>query len=315
MQNDNYNVWETTYASAYNKNRPPQNQPKPRNQATPKSVRLINNNYGELESPNDAQAYYIQRAKAVKQYAYLEFQNPEYHDKMEDKGKSIDCFSGFSQALFCLYDGHNDDKVSTYLQNILHNEFRILLKQTNNNFTKEQINQLFAKIDLKFKEDKEFLESGSTACVVYISDGGIFCFNVGDTRCSVFNIKNKKYERISIDDRVGNKAEEERVLKAGGMIINNRVCGNIMLTRSFGDSYFKEYGLICKPHMNSIIREPGQILVIASDGIWDVLEEKDINEIINQNKSLNLMEINEKILKEACDKNSMDNMSIFTIEL
>ena len=150
--------WQTTYGSAYNVNHYPNNdiifnnaldnQVNPPYQNIPQNKNLYRNIHGELESLNDSTEYFINKAKSVKQYFYIEYQNPEFRNYMEDKGKSFDCFTGFSQALFCLYDGHQNDSISSYLQDNFHNEFRTLLKITNNQFTKQNIYDLFAKIDL-----------------------------------------------------------------------------------------------------------------------------------------------------------------------
>ena len=315
--------WQTTYGSAYNVNHYPNNdiifnnaldnQVNPPYQNIPQNKNLYRNIHGELESLNDSTEYFINKAKSVKQYFYIEYQNPEFRNYMEDKGKSFDCFSGFSQALFCLFDGHQNDSISSYLQDNFHNEFRTLLKLTNNQFTKQNIYDLFAKIDLKFKENSLFANSGSTACIVYITDGEIFCFNIGDTKCVLFSGKN--YEKLTIDDRVSNKNEVERIKKEGGVIFNDRVCGNLMLTRSFGDFEFKKFGVISEPHLKVVGRVNNQILVIATDGIWDFLSDEDVFNIVNKNGKKDVNEIGKIILNEALKKGSQDNISLFVVKL
>ena len=321
--NEDYNPWQTTYGSAYNVdyshnkniifNNNINNIINPSFQNNSQNEKPFKNIYGEIESPNNSTEYFISKGNGVKQYFYTEYQNPKFRDYMEDKGKSLDCFNGYSQALFCLYDGHQNDSISTYLQNNFHNEFRKVLKKTNNQLIKQNIYDLFAKIDLKFKDNPNFGNSGSTACIIYITDDQIFCFNVGDTRSVLFSDKN--FERLSVDDRVNEISEVRRIEKAGGFIFNDRVCGSLMLTRSFGDFEFKKYGTIYEPHYKINKRYSNQILVIATDGIWDFLSEEDVFNIINKNGKKNVNEIGKIILDEALNKGSEDNISLFVIKL
>lgn len=60
----------------------------------------------------------------------------------------------------------------------------------------------------------------------------------------------------------------------GGFILKGRVGGQLAITRSFGDHSLKEEGVIVDPYtkrINNIINDTW--IVIASDGIWDVIED------------------------------------------
>jgi len=52
------------------------------------------------------------------------------------------------------------------------------------------------------------------------------------------------------------------------------------MTRSFGDKIVKPYGVTSKPDIMSyeLKRSNGsvQYIILASDGVWDVLSEKEI---------------------------------------
>ncbi|CAN0203911.1 unnamed protein product, partial [Hapterophycus canaliculatus] len=85
-----------------------------------------------------------------------------------------------------------------------------------------------------------------------------------------------------------NKREVERVLSMGGTIINNRVAGCLMPTRTIGDLDCKrELGGIVSPHpelqLAAVYAPPDDgeyhdepFLVLASDGLWDVLSNAEV---------------------------------------
>ena len=87
-----------------------------------------------------------------------------------------------------------------------------------------------------------------------------------------------------------------------------------MLTRAFGDSGLKKYGVICIPHVYKVdIDIDDKYIIIASDGVWDVLEE---NEIYNYSLiSKNSKDFCDIIVKKSIEKGSMDNISCFVIKL
>ena len=70
----------------------------------------------------------------------------------------------------------------------------------------------------------------------------------------------------------------------------------------------------CEPHVVKInIENDDRYVVIASDGVWDVLEDEDVRELSKPaNNSLDLCR---NIMKNTVEKGSMDNISCFVIEL
>ena len=87
-----------------------------------------------------------------------------------------------------------------------------------------------------------------------------------------------------------------------------------MLSRAFGDWELKSYGVSCERHVVKINNEnDDRYVVIASDGVWDVLEDEDVRDLSKPaNNSLDLCR---NIMKNTVEKGSMDNISCFVIEL
>ena len=282
---------------------------------------MLNRNYSEIRkvvqeniSKDGLTEYYINNSWSVSEYAYKEESNSKYRENMEDKGKSIDGFNNDNNTgIFCIFDGHGGTEVSTYLQKNIINYFREFFLE--NIDIENNLIELFKIIDDKLNEPF-YNTLGSTACIVYITKENskkcFYCANIGDTRCVLINKNGAK--RISYDDRATDINESNRVKSEGGIIFGGRVYGQLMLTRAFGDSGLKKYGVICIPHVYKVdIDIEDKYIIIASDGVWDVLEE---NEIYNYSLiSKNSKDFCDIIVKKSIEKGSMDNISCFVIKL
>ena len=66
----------------------------------------------------------------------------------------------------------------------------------------------------------------------------------------------------------------ERIKGGGGLVFENRVGGTLAVTRAFGDHSLKRDGVTAKPYVNKHALRPfDKFIVIASDGVWDVLDD------------------------------------------
>ena len=118
--------------------------------------------------------------------------------------------------------------------------------------------------------------TGSTACLAIVrQEFGhriLYIANVGDTRAVLS--KNGVAERMSQDHKATDEAEINRIKNGGGIVMENRVAGSLAVTRAFGDHALKNDGVTAKPYINKHVLRPfDKFLVIASDGVWDVLTD------------------------------------------
>ena len=268
--------------------------------------------FGEIISDNNVKEYYIQsNGRLVKSYGYSEEQNPLFRNYMEDEGKSIENLGGDpNKILFCLFDGHGGGQVSSFLQDNFHIYFKELFPFTD--FIKGILN-LFKLLDEKIKE-LNLPYTGSTGTIVLIERQNekkiLYCANVGDTRCVLVN--KKRILRMSYDDRVEDPKEINRIIKQGGIVFDGRINGQLMLSRTFGDWALKSLGAIVNPHISKIeINEDDLFLIIASDGVWDVINDEDCRYLCNTNK--NSLEISKNIIVESLNRGAQDNISCFVI--
>ena len=243
---------------------------------------------------------------------------------MEDKSKSIENFNNNkNQMLFELFDGHGGEEISNFLQQNFGQIYKQYLEINNYDIPKS-LSDSFKEADDMIKESINNLDGmGSTGTIIHLSweDNNrlmVYSANVGDSRVSL--ISPNHIIRLSYDHRMSDEKEKQRILEAGVEVEENRIGGELMLTRIFGDYEFKDEknkkGVICEPFLSKIkidlnIRD--QFLILASDGIWDLVNEKEIQQMIKKNN--NSEKLCAMIIKKALDLGSWDNMSVFAIRL
>ena len=118
--------------------------------------------------------------------------------------------------------------------------------KNNHNGTKERLDAIvmqslrdaFRKTDDDFIRTSAFPQHGSTATTALILGHRLYCANVGDSRTLL--CRNFKPLAMSVDHKPSREDEAKRIRDAGGFVINNRVMGELAVSRAFGDSEFKK---------------------------------------------------------------------------
>jgi serine/threonine protein phosphatase PrpC len=114
-----------------------------------------------------------------------------------------------------------------------------------------------------------------------------------------------------------NADEERRVRQAGGPIRDGRLLG-LAVTRSFGDFGLRPYGLISTPHFVELALTPlDAFLVAATDGLWDVLSEREVAHILSSPslRGLPAKELSGRLLSEALRRKTRDNVAVVVVNL
>ena len=241
-------------------------------------------------------------------FSYQEDKNLKYRQSMEDIGVTLpNLTNDYKTSLFGIFDGHGGNDVVKYIKDRIP---EIIKQYLNDLFPIEKcfINS-FNKIDEELKfYDSEY--TGSTATLVLIQDNKIYCANVGDSRAYI--IYNNYIKQITVDHKCSVPEEAERIRNYGGKITKNRVQGQLVLSRSLGDLYCKKYGVINLPDISvNKIDNNVKYVVIASDGIWDVVDE---NTVLNMSRlKKNAEEFCKELVKKAIEKESKDNISCIVI--
>ena len=189
--------------------------------------------------------------------------------------------------------------------------------QSNNFNIEKSLNISFQKIDEEISKNNYPNDSGTTVTILLINENNknekFYAFaNVGDSKC--YLIKKNSILKISKDHKCDDKDEVERIKKNGGLVFNKRVFGSLMLTRSIGDREMKNYGVSSIPSINiNQINNDDLFFVIASDGVWDVINEDDLITFFNEKKSCK--EISDDIIKMSIENGSSDNVSCIVVKV
>lgn len=225
---------------------------------------------------------------------------------MEDKYSTLKTENFF---ISCIFDGHGGDKCSNYFND---NFILNFLKSKDLN-TKTSMLKVIKKLNTNFLEKKEM--SGSTINIFYIDfiNKVIYNINLGDSRSIVGY--SKKVKSISHDHKPELKSEQKYIIRKGGHVSNGRVQGVLAMSRAVGDKDISKFINDTPNFFMLKLDKDIKFLLHATDGLFDVLSNKDIYTVVmtNLSKNLSAKEITEKLLKLAYDSKSQDNISISLI--
>lgn len=181
---------------------------------------------------------------------------------------------------------------------------------------KAQLSKTFTSVNLRLHQTHDIDDtlSGSTAVVALFVGDVIWVANVGDSRCILVQDKgggNLVTKALSMDQTPYRRDERVRVRKFGARVMNmdqleglEPVHDNWDMTlgdevdeagdppriwapdgaypgtafsRSIGDSIAEELGVTADPEITRHESDPSdQLLIIASDGIWEFLTNKQV---------------------------------------
>lgn len=140
--------------------------------------------------------------------------------------------------------------------------------------------------------------SGTTAVTIVKKGKDLVIGNVGDSR-AVLGTRDEGNAlipvQLTVDLKPNLPAEQERIIRCKGRVfalqdepevarvwLPKTDSPGLAMARAFGDFCLKEYGLIAVPDVSyRRLTEKDEFIVLASDGIWDVLSNKDVVEIVN----------------------------------
>ncbi|XP_071962980.1 protein phosphatase 1B-like [Antedon mediterranea] len=248
-------------------------------------------------------------------------------------------FNMHEWSFFAIFDGHAGPKVARYSAENLLDE---ILNNSDFKGTDQQVEKLeptidnivkgirtgFLNIDAKICNWTETVHgnerSGSTAVGVLISPTHYFFINCGDSRGVLCQNGEPVYS--TQDHKPGNPEEMERIVKAGGQVYLQRVNGSLAVSRALGDYDYKlvrdkpAIEQLVSPEPTVTVRERSdqdQFIVLACDGIWDVMKNEDACEFILDRLKIShdLQDICSQVVDTCLFKGSRDNMSITLITL
>ncbi|PKA55915.1 putative protein phosphatase 2C 8 [Apostasia shenzhenica] len=264
--------------------------------------------------------------------------------EMEDAVKEAPAFFGEEYDFFAVYDGHGGARVAEACRERMHvvlaeaaASAAAKIAEGEEERWRKAMAASFARVDGEVSaeavagEGAEVAEKtmGSTAVVAVVGMRQIVVANCGDSRAVLS--RGGVAVPLSSDHKPNRSDEMERVEAAGGRVINwdgYRVLGVLSTSRSIGDYYLKPY-VNAEPEVTVTDRtDYDEFLILASDGLWDVVSNETACKITRQCLSGQAMKMFPKTVKGssasaaasllaevALSRGSGDNISVVVVQL
>lgn len=237
--------------------------------------------------------------------------------------------------LFAIFDGHHGVQTANYVAENLHvqliealneivhqkNDQSVHCSELNHEELYEAIKKTFLQLDQQMKQVVKD-DSGCVCISCLIGPEEIYLINIGDSRGIIFSNDGQVLLHTE-DHKPDDPAEQERIHEAGGTIGKTcagdvlRVENQLAMTRVLGDFGINKEIV---PPMADILsysrNSTVAFIVLACDGIWDVMSNDDVAKFVTQRvEKHSLEEIASELLDECLRRESTDNMSLYIIKI
>ncbi|KAI0027706.1 protein serine/threonine phosphatase 2C [Vararia minispora EC-137] len=139
----------------------------------------------------------------------------------------------------------------------------------------------------------------------------LYVANAGDARGVL--CRGGRALRLSYDHKGTDKQEAKRIMDSGGFVLSGRVNGVLAVTRSLGDPSMKEFVVGAPYTTETELTDEDECLILACDGIWDVLDDQMAVEIVRPIQDA--QKAAEKLIHEATQRYTNDNITVMVIRL
>ncbi|KAK7788527.1 hypothetical protein R5R35_000971 [Gryllus longicercus] len=229
-------------------------------------------------------------------------------------------------SFFAVFDGHAGARVSAHCADHLL-ECIVQTEEFRHDDVIKGIRSGFLHLDKRMRELPELAsgedKSGSTAVCALISPSQVFVANCGDSRAVLCRAGEPVF--ATRDHKPVLPAEKERIIRAGGSVMIQRVNGSLAVSRALGDYEYKnvegrgpcEQLVSPEPEVSVMDRNEveDEFLVLACDGVWDVMTNEDLCSFVRSRLALtnDLESIANQVVDTCLYKGSRDNMSIVLV--
>jgi len=221
------------------------------------------------------------------------------------------------QAYFGVYDGHSGKVAAEYTRTHLHHN--IIKDDLFHTDILTTFKRAYRKTDTNFHEvaHRECITSGTTVVSLLVREDAFYLANVGDTEAVLS--RNGQAVVLSVPHAPGKEDEKQRIVAAGGTVVwygTWRVNGLLSVSRSIGD--VELHGIVIPdPYVTKLQRtDADEFIVMATDGLWDVIKHQEAVDIVNQQLNLgssSKKDIAQFLLDEAGRRKSADNVTVVLV--
>lgn len=246
-------------------------------------------------------------------------------------GSDVALGPGSIAALFCVFDGHCGRGAADAASMVLPDEVSERLATPegaagllSGEGARDLLHDAFLATD-----DRINSEEGCTATAVLAwrgADGAVLlqCGNVGDSAALLVDVDSGGWKVLTEDHRLTNPAERDRLARNGIPLHSDskRLYG-LNLARALGDKFLKDedLGLSAEPAVSEVAAIPlhqGALLVIASDGLWDVLDSEKVAGVAaaaDKEEDGSVVEIAAAIVAAAKKAGTRDDVTALVVRL
>lgn len=248
--------------------------------------------------------------EAIHHYAIVEVSGPW---EMEDRTLVAPLgIPSQDTTLYAVFDGHHGHSAAQYLVDNL--AFTVQAELATNSTAPQALTDAFKRIDKAYIAIPHH-ESGSTCCALVVDKNKLTVANTGDSRCILVSDLGRVTE-LSRDHKPDRADERARIVTAGGSISHWgvwRLEGILAMSRVIGDRTLKRYAIPDPEIIEHVIRPTDRYVVLATDGVWDVLRNEQVGRICAQSHTADQCAI--RIMRDVVKHGLVDNSTVLVVDL
>jgi serine/threonine protein phosphatase PrpC len=178
------------------------------------------------------------------------------------------------------------------------------------------------KAAFKNMHDNILSRGGAAVVSAYVKGADLYLAHAGDSRAVLIDGSGKAVFATK-DHKPDDKSEKARIEAAGGDVSLYagawRVNG-LAMSRSLGDKLHHNVGVLCTPDVIkvSLNASPARFLILASDGVWDVVSNemaaKIARDVIDEQKQIPV-DAAQALVARAKALGSSDDISAIVVDL
>ncbi len=220
------------------------------------------------------------------------------------------CLDERAEGLFGgVYDGHGGAAAVNLIHRRLHERFWANLSRGLP--PTEAMKGAYEEVEQELQGE----ESGATAGTFFLAGDRLTHAHLGDVRLVL--VGRDRTIALTRDHRLDHPKELERVRKAGAQISYPyliRGDRGLMPTRSFGDAFFKEVGVLATPEVRTRRIQPtDRFLIVACDGLWDTVGTEEAGLLVRACQKAD--EAAERLRREVWERGGTDNLTMIVVPL
>lgn len=221
-------------------------------------------------------------------------------------------------AFYGVFDGHGGTDAASFVRN---NLLKYIVEDPHFPVcVPKAIKSAFVKADHAFADASSLdISSGTTALTALIFGRKMLIANAGDCR-AVLGKRGKAIE-LSKDHKPNCSSERQRIERLGGVVYDGYLNGQLSVARALGDWHMKgpkgsSFPLSSDPELHeTILTDEDEFLLLACDGIWDVMSSQCAVTIARRELMLHNdpERCSRELVREALKRDTCDNLTVVVV--